>query len=158
MKNEKEWYERHIPLEGEGEVGAGTPVLPRSAREANVSVVNTRIAFGTFVELWRRNRGWDAAKLAKEAGVNPGEILEIEHSPQSAPEPSAVRKLAKVFGLSPKVLLELAGLIEPRTPCLREEAVRFAARSESVAALNPQEREAFEAFVSAIGERAKESA
>ena len=155
LKHEKEWYERHIPLEGEGEVGAGTPVLPRSAREANGSVVNTRIAFGTFVELWRRNQGWDAAKLAREAGVDPGEILEIEHSPQSVPEARAVQKLAKVFGLAPKVLLELAGLIEPRTPCLREEAVRFAARSESAAALNPQEREAFEAFVSAISEGGK---
>jgi hypothetical protein len=46
-------------------------------------------------------------------------------------------------------------LIESRTPNLRQAAVRFAARSESVAALNPHEREAFEAFVSAIAETAK---
>jgi len=51
-------------------------------------------------------------------------------------------------------LLELAGLIKPGTPQLREAAVRFAARSESVAALNDREREAFEAFVSAISKKA----
>jgi hypothetical protein len=54
-----------------------------------------------------------------------------------------------------KILRELAGLVEPRTPNLRQAAVRFAARSESMAALNAQEREAFEAFVSVIAETAK---
>ena len=114
----------------------------------------TRIAFGTFVELWRRNRGWDAVKLAEEAGVSPEEVLEIEHSPQSEPEPSAVYKLAQVFELPAKILLELAGLVAPRTPNLRQAAVRFAARSESVAALNDHERAALEAFVAAITETA----
>ena len=58
--------------------------------------------------------------------------LEIERDPHCEPEPNAVYKLAGVFGLSPKPLLELAGLTEAKTPGLREEAVRFAARSESV--------------------------
>ena len=39
-----------------------------------------------------------------------------------------------------------------RAARLGEQAVRFAARSESVAALNDHEREAFEAFVTAISE------
>lgn len=154
LERSKEWYARRIALEGDAEVGAGAPPDFRtlSAGEACVRPVETRIAFGTFVALWRRNKGWDAVKLAAEAGVDPEEILEIEHSPQSEPEPNAVYRLAGVFNLPAKILLELAGLIELRTPNLRQAAVRFAARSESVAALNPQEREAFEAFVSAIAE------
>lgn len=156
LERSKEWYARRIALEGDEEIGAGAP--PRNpmpaAVETCVKPVDTRIAFGTFVELWRRNRGWDVVKLAEEAGVNPEEILEIEHSPQSEPEPHAVYRLAGVFNLPVKILMELAGLIESRTPNLRQAAVRFAARSESVAELTPHERAAFDAFVSAISEAA----
>lgn len=78
----------------------------------------------------------------------------IERDPHCETESDVVYKLAKVFGLSPKPLLELAGSSKCKTPGLREEAVRFAARSESVAALNDREREAFEAFVTTISETA----
>ena len=106
LERSKDWYERRIALEGDVEVGAGAPpkYLTKAVEEANVKPLETRIAFGTFVELWRRNQGWDAVKLAKEAGVNPEEILEIERNPQSEPEPSAVYKLAQVFKLSAKPL------------------------------------------------------
>ncbi|HEX3627225.1 MAG TPA: XRE family transcriptional regulator [Verrucomicrobiae bacterium] len=154
LERSKDWYERRIALEGNAEIGAGMPPHCRAnaAEAANVKPLETRIAFGTFVELWRRNHGWDAVRLAKEAGLNTEEILEIERNPQSEPEPSAVYNLARLFKLPSQVLLELAGLIEPRTPYLRDAAVRFAARSESMASLNQNEREAFEAFVSAISE------
>jgi transcriptional regulator with XRE-family HTH domain len=150
----KSWFEHQITLEGEAEVGAGIPPAPAPTphRAANVVPLDTRIAFGTFVGLWRRNQGWDAEKLAEQAGIDPEEVLEIEHDPHHQPELDAVHKLARVFGVSAKALLELAGLTEARTPHLREEAVRFAARSESIAALSQREREALEAFVSAISE------
>lgn len=156
LERSKDWYERRIALEGNVEIGAGAPprCQKQAALETSVKPVDTRIAFGTFVELWRRNRGWDAVKLAEAAGVNPEVILEIEHSPQSEPEPNAVYRLAEVFNMPAKILMELAGLIESHTPNLRQAAVRFAARSESVAALNPHEREAFETFVSTIAETA----
>jgi transcriptional regulator with XRE-family HTH domain len=158
LERPKDWYARHIALEGDVEIGAGIPPQYQAqiAVAASIKPVDTRIAFGTFVELWRRNRGWDAVKLAEAAGVDTEEILEIEHSPQSEPEPNAVYRLAGVFNMPAKILMELAGLIESRTPHLRQAAVRFAARSESVAELNPHEREAFEAFVSAIAETAKQ--
>jgi HTH-type transcriptional regulator, competence development regulator len=158
LKRSKEWYERHIAREGDAEIGAGVPAhfsaLAKAGEEtaANINPLKTRMAFGTFVELWRRNRGWDAERLAKEAGLNPEQILEIEHNPQSEPEPDAVRNLAKLFKLPSKALLELAGLVKPKNPYLREAAVRFAARSESMARLNRNEREAFEAFASAISQ------
>ena len=48
--------------------------------------------------------------------------------------------------------MELAGLVVQRSPQLREEAIRFAARSEPIAALSDVERQAFEAFVTALSE------
>lgn len=137
--------------------GSGYPpgYQKQAAEIPNITRIHTRIAFGTFVELWRRNLGWSPVKLAEEAGIGTEEILEIERNPQVEPEANAVYKLAQVFRIPSKTLLELAGLIEPRTRHLHEEAVRFAARSESVAALSQQEKEAFEAFVAAIAETAR---
>lgn len=157
LTHSKDWYEQRIAREGDADIGAGTlsEIREKAVPQSEAAYIDTRIAFGTFVELWRRDRGWDAVRLAQEAGVNPEEVLEIERNPRSEPEPSAVYRLAQVFKMPAKILMELAGLTEPRTPYLREAAVRFAARSESMAALNKNEREAFEAFVSAISETAK---
>jgi len=154
----KEWYESHIALEGDAEVGVGTPPWYRAKplTKSYIRPGDTRIAFGTFVTLWRRNQGWDAVKLAETAGLDPEEVLEIEQDPNCEPESDAICKLAGVFGLSPKPLLELAGVIELGIPKLREKPVRFATRSESVAALSEREREAFEAFIATISETAKE--
>ena len=152
LTQSKKWYEDRIAREGDAEIGAGTPpgVRAKSSAKPAAALLDARIAFGTFVTLWRRNRGWDAARLAEMAGLGPETILEIEHDPHFEPEPAAVRKLAAVFGLPARPLLELAGLNEPRTPRLREAAVQFAARSEPVTALNEREREALDSFVAAI--------
>jgi len=151
----KAWYEHRIALEGDLEIGAGSPPGCRrpAARPAAPPTLETRIAFGTLVELWRRSRGWDAARLAEEAGVAPREVLEIERHPEAEPEPRAVHKLARVLDLPAAVLLELAGLGTLATPSLREEAVRFAARSAPVAPLSPEERDALESFLAAIHRR-----
>jgi transcriptional regulator with XRE-family HTH domain len=157
LQHSKKWYEDRIALEGDAEIGAGIPpgIRVKLPAKSKVKAVDTRIAFGTFVALWRRNRGWDVAKLAEAAALDPRGILEIERDPHHEPEPEVVRKLAGVFRLSPKPLLELAGLIKPKTPQLREAVVRFTVRSEPVRALNDREREAFEAFVSAISKTAR---
>lgn len=149
----KEWFERNAEIEGDAEVGAGIPPTQNTIEpltQNKITALDTRIAFGQFVALWRRNRGWNAERLASEAGIDIEEILEIEHDPHCEPEPDAVYKLASVFRVPSRKLLELAGLVESRTPHLREEAIRFAARSESLAALSEIEREAFEAFVGAL--------
>lgn len=147
----KEWYEYHLSLEGDEEIGIGVPP-GFLQQQKNITPFDSRIAFGTFVELWRRNKGWGAEELAEKSNLDIEEILEIEHDPNSIPEVSAVYNLAEIFALPVKALLEIAGLTEPQNSNLREEAVRFAARSESIEALNPREKEAFEAFVSTIAE------
>jgi HTH-type transcriptional regulator, competence development regulator len=149
----REWFEHRIEKEGQVEIGAGIPADAHSSEpavESKSSLLDTRIAFGQFVQLWRRNQGWNAEKLAEAAGIDPEEVLQIEHDPHCEPEPDAVFKLAQVFGVPPRALMELAGLVVSRTPHLREEAVRFAARSESIAALSDAERQAFEAFVTTL--------
>ena len=149
----KEWFEKSAELEGDSEVGAGGGppwVKLRPGKRHRAAATETRIVLGTLVELWRRNQGWNVEQLAQQAGIALEQILEIERDPQCEPDAEAVRKLAGVLGVPPQPLLELAGLTEPPTPQLREQAIRFAARSEAVVALNRNEREALETFVSAI--------
>jgi HTH-type transcriptional regulator, competence development regulator len=155
MNYPKEWFELRIEKEGKVNIGAGIPTAPSTVEavgESQKKMLDTRIAFGQFVALWRRNIGWNAERLAEAAGIDPEEVLQIEHDPHCEPEAEAVIKLARLFGVPPRPLLELAGLEVNRTPHLREKAIRFAARSESIAALSDVERQAFEAFVTTLSE------
>ena len=151
----KAWFERSAEIEGDAEVGAGIPPVASASTEPHaqdITALDTRIAFGQFVSLWRRNHGWNAERLATEAGIDIAEVLEIEHDPHCEPEPDAIYKLAGVFHVPPRKLMEIAGLVESRTSILREQAVRFAARSEPISALTETEKQALEAFVAALSE------
>ena len=151
----KEWFERSALIEGDAEVGAGVPPTPHTTEphtQHNITALDTRIALGQFVVLWRRNQGWNAETLASEAGIDIEEILEIEHDPYCLPEPDAVFKLAGVFQVPPRKLMEIAGLIESRTPRLREQATRYVVHSQPVAALTKTEKEMLEAFVAVLSD------
>ena len=73
----KEWFLRSADIEGAAEIGVGIPTWNTDASTRGVNHPASRIAFGRFVELWRRNKGWNSEKLAEEAGLDPEEILEI---------------------------------------------------------------------------------
>jgi hypothetical protein len=69
------------------------------------------------------------------------------------PEPRTVFKLAQTFEVSQRRLMQLAGLAAANDAGLRQEAVRFAARSEAVQKLTPEESSALEAFVAVLSEQ-----
>lgn len=153
LNYEKEWFESRIEKEGSMEIGAGLPPggrAPVSTTPPEEGVLDTRIGFGRFVELWRRNKGWTAEKLAAAAGIDREEVLQIEYDVSCEAEPEAVLKLAEVFGVPSRALLDLAGLTEYRASILREKATRFASQSESTSALSDREREMLEAFLAAL--------
>lgn len=149
----KEWFLRSAEIEGDSEIGAGTPPWNReSEKQSQPCGMGGRIAFSQFVALWRRNKRWSPERLATEAGIDLEEVLEIESDAHCEPEPDAVFKLAHVFGVAPKALMEIAGLRNNRSSKLRDKAIRFAANSESISELEPHEREALEAFAAALAE------
>lgn len=139
----KEWYEQRIERDGEVEIGAG---IPRGGP------FSERIDLGRFVALSRRSKGWNAKKLAAEAGIGVAEILEIERVPSVEPDTSAVFKLAAVFRVSAQRLSELAGLAEGHVLRLREDEMGFEAGSESVAPLSETEAEDLENFRATLRE------
>ena len=143
--------------EGDAAVGAGLlafdPAPEERPSSAQGAVEDTRIAFGKFVSLMRRRRGFSMEQLAEAAELEASELLVIEDDVHYVPEPRTVFKLAQTFDVSQRRLMQLAGLAAANDVGFREEAVRFAARSESVQKLTPEESSALEAFVAVLSEQ-----
>jgi len=152
----KEWCLRMAEIEANAEIGAGLcaldPVFDGETMPANATNEEPSIAFGRFVRLMRRDRGLTLEKLAEDTDVEIAELVEIEDDTHHKPELRTVYQLANYFKVPRSNLLQVAGLTAPRDNRLIDEAVRFAARSESVAVLTPEERAALEAFVAVLSE------
>lgn len=155
----KEWWVNRARREPNVEVAAGLvahdPVHEAPAMEAdpsNKDVANeeTRIAFGRFVNLMRRKRGLSMEELADEASLDPKELLVIEDDIHYVPELRTVYMLAQTFKVPQPALMQLAGLSVANDAELNREAVRFAARSESVQKLSHEENEALMAFIAVL--------
>jgi transcriptional regulator with XRE-family HTH domain len=153
----KEWCMRMAQLESDTEIGAGQlaidPVFDGEQIEQRSQQEPKTIAFGRFVSLMRRDRGLTIEKLASDADIDVAELLSIEENAQYRPDVRTVYQLSEVFKVPRVNLLQISGLTAPKDDRIYEEAVRFAARSESVAALSPEEREALEVFVAVLSEK-----
>ena len=153
----KEWCLRMAQREADAEIGAGLlavdPAFDGTASPLTEAAEEPNIAFGRFVHLMRRHRGLTLEKLADDADVEIAELVEIEDDSRHKPKLRTVYQLANYFRVPQTKLQQVAGLTMPRDSRLLEEAVRFAARSESVSALTPEERAALEAFVVVLSEQ-----
>ncbi len=158
----KEWLTKRAEQEENAEVSAGVFNLQmlqaeRSAHEraltAQAEVENPRPAFGRLINLWRRKKGLRMDELAERARIDMGELVVIEHDIHYTPEPRTVYQLAKILGLSINRMLQLSGNAIVRDSTLDQEAVRFAARSESVEKLTKDEHRALEEFVKFLNEK-----
>ena len=154
----KEWCMRMAELEGDAEIGVGRlafdPVFDGETVPVAVSgEEGPSIAFGRFVSLMRRRSGVSVEKLADEADVDMTDLLEIESDPHFKPDLRTAYQLANYFKVSRSGLMQVAGLTAPKDARLFDEAVRFAARSEPMAELTPEEGAALEAFVAVLSKQ-----
>ena len=157
LERNKEWWMERARREGGVAVSAGALALdPAPDERASMGQValgeETRIPFGRFVNLMRRLRGYSLERLADAADLDVSELLAIEDDVHHAPEPRTVFMLARTFDVSQPRLMQLAGLAA-NDAGFRQEAVRFAARSESLERLTPEESSALEAFVAVLSEQ-----
>lgn len=145
-------------LEADAEIGAGMlavdPLFDGEVVTASATnVEETSVAFGRFIRLMRRRQGLTIEKLADDSDVELAEIVSIEDDNHYKPEVRTVYQLANYFKVPRNNLLQVAGLTKAKDSRLVEESVRFAARSEPVAELSPEERAALEAFVTVLSEQ-----
>jgi HTH-type transcriptional regulator, competence development regulator len=156
FERSKEWWLNRARREGDAAISAGLLAFDPAPedRRAAAGSDETRIAFGKFVNLMRRRRGFSMEKLAEEADLDASELLVIEESANYVPDPRTVYRLAQAFDVPQPRLMQLAGLATAANDVgFRQEAVRFAARSESVQKLTPEESSALEAFVAVLSQR-----
>lgn len=162
MNLSKEWFQQRTALDDDADVSAGTLNLNRlpANRASNVGSMHgsseadtPNPAFGRLINLWRRKMGLRIDALADRARIDVAELIEIERNLNYVPEPRTVFQLAKTLEVPTERLLELSGNVVVRDPSLGEEAVRFAARSESVERLSKDEQRALEEFVKFLSEK-----
>jgi transcriptional regulator with XRE-family HTH domain len=158
LERNKDWWMARARREGDAAVGVGLLAFDPAPEERPSSAQgtaneDTRIAFGKFVNLMRRRRGLSMEQLAVEADLDASELLVIEDDVHYVPEPRTVFKLAQTFDVSQRRLMQLAGLAAANDDGFREEAVRFAARAESLQKLTLEESSALEAFVAVLSEQ-----
>ncbi|MCK7473893.1 MAG: helix-turn-helix domain-containing protein [Rhodopseudomonas palustris] len=145
LEMSKQWFLNKVALEEGVYIAAGSlAAMPSAAAET----ADERLAFGTLVHFMRRRQALSAEKLADDADVDLSEIVNIEHDFHYRPEPRTVYQLAKVFSLPVNRLMQLSGNTQSKDTELRQAAVRFAARSDSLERLTPQEQAVLEEFVS----------
>lgn len=153
----KAWCLAAARSENNAEVGAGIvafdpePATSSEAQGQEAAAEATVIAFGRAIHLLRRQRSMSVEKLAQDAQIDLGELVKIENDPHHRPEPRAVSKLAGVFRVNPKTFQQLAGNAVVRDQRMIQEAERFAARAGSTERLTPQENQALEQFIAALG-------
>lgn len=152
----RQWCAEKGKVEADAEIGAGLlgidPLL--SGDEGRVAVLDeSRVAFGRFVHLNRRKLKLSYEALADKADIELTELMNIEQDAGYEPEPRTIYQLATIFKVDQKKLMELSGLARPKTTSYIEEAVLYAARSESLEDLNDKELAALEAMVSVLSEK-----
>jgi transcriptional regulator with XRE-family HTH domain len=162
MNFSKEWLRRRAALDDKADVSAGTLNLNRLPGSRTSRVVSIQAsaetdspnpAFGLLINLWRRNKGLRIEVLAEKARIDAAELIEIERNLNYVPEPRTVYQLAKTLDLPGERMLELSGNLMVRDSSLGQEAVRFAARSDSVERLSKEEQRALEEFVKFLSEK-----
>ena len=163
MNLSKEWLTKRAAKDDRAEVSAGFFNLDMLGRKAEASAElsprlspeqeSSRLAFGRLINLWRRKKGLRMDELANKAKIDLVELVEIEKNLDFIPEPRTVFQLAQVLELSNERLLQLSGNTVVRDQSLGQEAVRFAASSESVEKLSKNEQRALEKFVKFLATR-----
>ncbi|MDI1227628.1 MAG: helix-turn-helix transcriptional regulator [bacterium] len=153
----RDWCARMAAQEDGADIRAGVVAIDPSFEGKFGAAANLpdepNIAFGRFIALMRRNHKLTVEILAQKADVDVLELIEIEDDTRHRPELRTVYQLANYFGIERPKLMQIAGLTAPRDASLHQEAVKFAARSESVDALTAQESAALEAFVAILSKK-----
>ena len=119
------------------------------------NVVQMRIALGTFVRQLRRKEGLTLAQLSERAEVSEDELRQVEHNPTYTARSRLIFQLSAFFKVPLTQLSELSGNTHAISRAFYNDAVRYAARSDDVSTLTTEERQALDAFVALLSERAK---
>ncbi|MFN3509671.1 MAG: XRE family transcriptional regulator [Allorhizobium sp.] len=151
-----EWSKKMLALDEHVTPGAGAlAARPHVDRDAvSLRAEETRLVFGHFINVARRQRRMTIEKLADDADIEVGELLSIEQDPHYEPDLRTVWGLSNALNLPQPKLMELAGLAVPKEGHWLEEVTRYAARSAPIKDVTPDEQAFHDAVVAALTKKA----
>lgn len=94
--------------------------------------------------------------LAAKARIEEKEIRKIEQDHQHVPRPRTIHQLAMVFKLPERALMKLSGATVTRDIQFREEACRFAAKSDGMATLSTEEQRELNRYIKFLSQHGGE--
>lgn len=114
-------------------------------RDPETKVIH--FVFREVIAALRKRKGLTVDELAAKLAIDRNEIVAMERDEDYSLEPFVLYKLSQFYGIPQQQLAALAGAIAAPSSALREEASRFAARSESFAKLTQDEKRTLDEFV-----------
>lgn len=153
FSNNREWLKKKAEAEDGCFVSVGGLITRLGQAEGVAAAKPTRSAFVRLLQLARRERGLSWEQFAVKVGVPLEELVTVELDESFIPKPRTVFNLARFLRISEKKLMALSGLLIPKDAAFNEEAVLFAARSESVEKLSPEEHRALEEYIRFLSEQ-----
>jgi transcriptional regulator with XRE-family HTH domain len=109
-----------------------------------------RFAFRELVRGLRRQKGLTVSQLASKLNLPEPEIAALERSLTCRIKPLVLHKLSEFFGIPQRTMAVLAGAVKDAPLEVREQASRFAAKSDSFAKLTSEEKRVLDEFVKAL--------
>ena len=152
FNTDRKWLERRAEQEDRHFISVGGLIstLDPTCQTEIASVPNvetTKTAFVRLLQLTRREKRLSLERLAEKADVDLAELVKIETDETFMPGLRTVSQLASILELPAKKLMVLAGLLQVKDLSLQQASVRFAARSEPIGNVSPEEHAALEEYV-----------
>lgn len=158
FNTDRKWLEQRADQEDRHFISVGgliSTLDPTCQMEltSTQSVETTKTAFVRLLQLARRERRLTLEKLAEKADVDLAVPVKIETDETFEPDLRTVHQSASALDLPVKKLMVLAGLLHVKDVGLQQASVRFAARSEPIGNVSPEEHAALEEYVKFLNER-----
>lgn len=143
---DRQWYARMIrdTLDDDFVIG---PAFDEKAKEAVPAEQPLTVVFGLLVRFSRRAKRLSIEELAAKLSVEADELQHIERDPEYRARPRTISKVANFFDLPISEVMKLAGAAVSNDESFHTKALKFAAHSDDMAALSPEEQEALKSFV-----------
>jgi transcriptional regulator with XRE-family HTH domain len=154
MNTDRNWLLTKAEQEDGCMVSVGGLVTALEGKtQAPDNVIPLKVAFSRFLLLARRERKLSLERFAEATDVDLAELLKIEAAEHYVPSPRTVHQVASFLKVPARKLMALAGLLQVKDAQFQNESLRFAARSEPVETLSPEEHSVYEEYVKFLCER-----
>ena len=121
--------------------------LSLDMKESSQASADLKYAFQKLLYLSRKKRNWSIDTAAKQLGIKPSELQEIELAGGNQISPALLYKLSEIYEVPQEKLAFLAGAFKTVPKELKQDAALFATQSDSLDEISPKERKLLDGFV-----------